>query len=263
MGGVPLRNADRARCAADEEGTATVEREWAVGCDDEALSQQRAYYRGRAPEYDDWWQRRGRYDRGEEESREWHHQVASVDAALRSFDVKGDVLELAGGTGWWTERLAGTADRLTVVDAAPEALALNRERVGRQDVSYVIADLFDWRPERSYDVVFFSFWLSHVPRRHFSSFWSLVRASLRPFGRVFFIDNRRDDTASDAQTERDPYVVEYGSDLHRRRLGDGSEYLVVKVMYEADELQALIESEGWHAQVDSTRWFLFGSARPC
>ncbi len=233
------------------------------GIDDEALSQQRAYYRGRAPEYDEWWQRRGRYDRGEEESREWHHQVASVDAALRSFDVKGDVLELAGGTGWWTERLAGTADRLTVVDAAPEALALNRERVGRQDASYVIADLFDWRPERSYDVVFFSFWLSHVPRRRFSSFWSLVRASLRPCGRVFFIDNRRDDTASHAQAERDPYVVEYGSDLHRRRLGDGSEYLVVKVMYEAHELRALIESEGWHAQVDSTRWFLFGSARPC
>ena len=116
---------------------------------------------------------------------------------------QGDVLELAGGTGWWTERLAGRADRLTVVDAAPEALALNRERVGRQDVSYAIADLFDWRPERSYDVVFFSFWLSHVPRRRFSSFWSLVRASLRPCGRVFFIDNRRDDTASHAQAERD------------------------------------------------------------
>ena len=248
---------------ADEEETATAERECAVGSEDEVLSEQRAYYRGRAPEYDEWWQRRGRYDRGEEETREWHRQVASVDAALRSFGVKGDVLELAGGTGWWTERLARTADRLTVVDAAPEALALNRQRVGREDVSYVIADLFDWRPERSYDVVFFSFWLSHVPRRRFSSFWSLVRASLRPNGRVFFIDNRRDDTASNPQAESDPYVVEYGSDLHRRRLGDGSEYLVVKVMYEPDELRALIESEGWHAQIDSTRWFLFGSARPC
>jgi hypothetical protein len=87
-----------------------------VGSEDEVLSEQRAYYGGRAAEYDEWWQRRGRYDRGEEETREWHRQVASVDAALRSFGVKGDVLELAGGTGWWTERLARTADRLTVVD---------------------------------------------------------------------------------------------------------------------------------------------------
>jgi SAM-dependent methyltransferase len=158
--------------------------------------------------------------------------------------------------------LRRTADRLTVVDAAPEALALNKKRVGRQDVSYVIADIFDWQPEQLYDVVFFSFWLSYVPRRRFSSYWSLVRGSLRPGGRVFFIDNRRDDTTSDAEVERDPYVVEYRSDLHRRRLGDGSEYLVVKVMYQPDELQALIEREGWHAQVDSTQWFLFGSARP-
>jgi demethylmenaquinone methyltransferase/2-methoxy-6-polyprenyl-1,4-benzoquinol methylase len=175
---------------ADEEKTVTAEREWAVGSEDEVLNQQRVCYRGRAPEYDEWWQRRGRYDRGVEDAREWHRQVASVDAALRSFGVKGDVLEFAGGTGWWIERLARTADRLTVVDAAPEALGLNRQRVGREDVSYVIADLFDWRPERSYDVVFFSFWLSHVPRRRFSSFWGLVRASLRSTGRVFFIDNR-------------------------------------------------------------------------
>jgi SAM-dependent methyltransferase len=128
-----------------------------VGSDDEVLSEQRAYYRGRAPEYDEWWQRRGRYDMGEEETRDWNRQVATVDAALRSFGIKGDVLELAGGTGWWTERLARTADRLTVLDAAPEALALNRQRVGREDVSFVVADLFDWRPERAYDVVFFSF----------------------------------------------------------------------------------------------------------
>jgi len=30
------------------------------------------------------------------------------------------VLELAGGTGWWTEQLIRTADRLTVVDASSE-----------------------------------------------------------------------------------------------------------------------------------------------
>ena len=60
----------------------------------------------------------------------------------------------------------------------------------------------------------------------------------------------------------DPYVVEYGPDLHLRRLDDGSEYRVVKVMYEPDELQALIEAEGWRADIDATRWFVFGSAEP-
>jgi SAM-dependent methyltransferase len=228
--------------------------------DDDLLEEQRSFYRARAPEYDEWWQRRGRYDRGEAELREWRRQVARVDEALASFDARGDVLELAGGTGWWTERLARTAGRLTVVDASPETLAINRERVGRVDVDYVVADIFGWLPERTYDVVFFSFWLSHVPRALFGDFWALVRSCLAPGGRVFLCDSRRDPTPG--PTGKDPYVVEYAPDLHRRRLGDGSEYRVVKVMYEPGELEGLVEAEGWHAEFDATRWFIFGSAQP-
>ena len=119
------------------------ERETAEVSDEDLLSEQRSYYQARAPEYDEWWQRQGRFDRGEDELLEWQRQVAVVDDALASFGATGSVLELAGGTGWWTERLARTADHLTVVDSSPEVLALNQERVGRPDVRYVVADLFD------------------------------------------------------------------------------------------------------------------------
>src|SRR5205807_522682 len=112
--------------------------------------------------------------RGAAASEEWDRQVSELATALTAFDATGDVLELAGGTGWWTQRLGGTADRLTVVDSSPAAIELNRNRVGRPDVDYVVADLFSWRPPRTYDVVFFSFWLSHVPRPRFSAFWSFV-----------------------------------------------------------------------------------------
>jgi hypothetical protein len=235
---------------------------WAVGFDDEALSQQRAYYRGRAPEYDEWWQRRGRYDRGEQESREWHDQVASVDAALRSFDVKGDVLELAGGTGWWTERLAGRADRLTVVDAAPEALALNRERVGRQDVSYVIADLFDCRAERSYDIV-----SSRFGCRTCQGAVSVPSGALCGPHCDHAVGCS---SLTIAETTRPPRLRLKGIHMWS---STGLTFIGAALVMapsiswsrscEADELRALIENEGWDAQVDSTRWFLFGSARPC
>jgi SAM-dependent methyltransferase len=227
---------------------------------DDLLEEQRAFYRARAPVYDEWWLRTGRYARGEADAREWDQQVATVEAALDTFNAAGDVLELAGGTGWWTKRLAETAAGLTVVDSSPETLALNRERVGRADVDYVVADLFDWRPPRSYDVVFFSFWLSHVPRSRFGAFWAMVRACLAPGGRVFLIDNRND--PSPATNLKDPYVVEYGPDLHLRRLNDGSEYRVVKVMYEPDELRSAIDAEGFCSDINATRWFLFGSAEP-
>jgi demethylmenaquinone methyltransferase/2-methoxy-6-polyprenyl-1,4-benzoquinol methylase len=193
-------------------------------------------------------------------AREWHEQVATVESALESFGVAGDVLELAGGTGWWTERIARTADRLTVVDSSPETLAINRKRVKRTDVDFVVADLFEWRPQRRHDVVFFSFWLSHVPRPRFTAFWTLVRSCLTPGGRAFLIDNRDDPTPG--ADIKDPYVVEYGPDVHLRRLSDGSEHRVVKVMYEPEELRSAIEAEDWRADIQATRWFLFGSARP-
>ena len=222
------------------------------------LAEQRSYYEARAPEYDEWWQRRGRFDRGEEALLEWQRQVRVVDDALTRFGATGSVLELAGGTGWWTERLARTADSLTVVDSSRKVLALNQERVGRSDVNYVVADLFDWQADGHYDVAFFSFWLSHVPRSRFGEFWSLMRSCLTPSGRAFLIDNRNDPQPE--TTTRDPFVLEYDTDLHVRRLRDGSEHRVVSVMYEPGELRSLIEAEGWNAEIQATRWFIFGSA---
>ena len=226
--------------------------------DDGLLAEQRAYYRARAPEYDEWWQRRGRYDRGSDLTEEWDRQVAQVAAALDAFDATGDVLEMAGGTGWWTQRLARSAGHLTVLDASTETLDLNRNRVGRADVEYVVADVFTWQPRRTYDVVFFSFWLSHVPRSRFPDFWALVRSCLAPEGRVFLIDNRND--AHPAGDMRDPYVVHHGPDLDLRRLHDGSKYQVVEVFYEPDELRSLLGDQGWTAKLEATRWFIFGEA---
>jgi len=226
--------------------------------DGELLDQQRAYYRRRAPHYDDWWQRRGRYDGGDAERHDWEGQVAEVEAALDAFGAAGDVLELAGGTGWWTARLARSADRLTVIDSSPEALTISRRRVERPDVEWVESDVFSWRPERRYDVVFFSFWLSHVPRDRFETFWELVGQCLALSGRAFFIDNRHDPT----RTRPDPYLVDADDDIQLRRLDDGTEHRVVKVFYEPAELTRRLEDIGWRADIAGTRRFVYGSARP-
>jgi SAM-dependent methyltransferase len=165
-----------------------------------------------------------------------------------------------GGTGWWTARLARTAGHLTVIDSSPETLDLNRHRVGRPDVNYVVADLFTWKPKTTYDVVFFSFWLSHVPRSRFSAFWSLVRSCLAPGGRVFLVDNRNDPRATGEVT--DPYVIRHGPDLDLRRLHDGNKYKVVEVFYEPKELQSLLRHQHWTASLDATSWFIYGAAEP-
>ena len=79
---------------------------------DELLQEQLAYYRARAGEYDEWFLRRGRYDRGAALNERWAAEVAAVEEALARFRPEGRVLELACGTGWWSERLVRTAESL-------------------------------------------------------------------------------------------------------------------------------------------------------
>jgi SAM-dependent methyltransferase len=224
------------------------------------LDEQLAYYRARAPEYDEWWRRLGRYDRGPEATSRWTAEVAELEAALDRFAPRGSVLELACGTGWWTERLARRADRLTCVDASPEVIALNRRRLldaGLPIPAYVEADLFTWRPSAAFDVVFFSFWLSHVPPERFEGFWAIVAEALAPGGRVFFIDSLAEETS----TARDHRLPLRGDVVQERRLNDGRAFRVVKLFHDAGELAAKLRRLGWEANVARTAtYFLHGTA---
>ena len=225
--------------------------------DEELLAEQVAYYRTRAPRYDDWWNRTGVYALDPERKAEWDGEVARLEAAVDDLRPTGSVLELACGTGLWTTRLLRHADHVVALDSSPEALELNRARTGADRVRYVEVDLFEWRPSALFDVVFFSFWLSHVPPSRWTGFWELVRRALAPGGRAIFIDNRWGDG-----TWRDGPRPD-GYERVRNDAGDGQEYRIVKSYYEPDELGAQLKSLGWDALVTSTgRSFVFGWARP-
>jgi demethylmenaquinone methyltransferase/2-methoxy-6-polyprenyl-1,4-benzoquinol methylase len=218
---------------------------------DELLEEQIAYYRARAPEYDDWWFRRGRHARPPDVLRRWAAEVAELEAALDAFAPRGAVLELAAGTGLWTQRLVRSATSVTAVDASPEVLELNRTRVTRAGapVEHVVADLFAWDPPRRYDVVFFSFWLSHVPPGRFDGFWDLVDRALAPDGRVYLIDS----------APPPPDRPEGDDGVSRRELVDGRAYDVVKVYWSPDDLRDRLAPLGWRADLRTTgEFFLHG-----
>ena len=118
---------------------------------EQLLWEQRRYYGERAPEYDDWWFRRARYRLEREAEDKWFADVVELEAALEGFAPRGDVLELAAGTGNWTRQLVRYADRVTAVDASREVLELNRAKLGAA-VDFVVADVFDWHPPRVFDV---------------------------------------------------------------------------------------------------------------
>jgi SAM-dependent methyltransferase len=217
----------------------------------DVLAEQQRYYAARAPEYDDWWFRRGRYLLEAPQLERWEADVAEVEGALAAFRPRGSVLEVAAGTGLWTRHLARTAPRLVAVDASPETLALNRARVG-EEVTYVVADVFEWEPQDRFDVVFFSFWLSHVPEERFAAFWRLVRRALPPGGRVFLVDSGGPDPAQRPPGDRE---------RETRRLSDGREFTIVKRCWTPDSLADRVRTLGFELELATSRngAFLYGS----
>jgi 2-polyprenyl-3-methyl-5-hydroxy-6-metoxy-1,4-benzoquinol methylase len=224
---------------------------------DDLLNSQLEYYRARAAEYDEWFLRKGRYDHGPELNRRWFSEITELRHWLSRQGPLGDVLELAAGTGLWTESLATQSRSLHCIDAAPEALILNRARMTRHeaDITYELADIFQWRPSRRYDTIFFGFWLSHVPEDRFVPFWRLVEEACADGGHTLLVDS----LADPASTARDQ-VIE-GSGQVTRRLNDGREFRIVKKFWDPNRLAQRLATIGWEARLDTTpTYFLFGTA---
>jgi demethylmenaquinone methyltransferase/2-methoxy-6-polyprenyl-1,4-benzoquinol methylase len=210
---------------------------------EELLAEQRRYYAARAPEYEDWWWRRGRYSLDAEDEERWFADVAEVERALRALAPLGDVLELAAGTGIWTRQLVPLAGRVVAVDANAETLALNDA-----DAEHVVADVFAWEPEEQFDACLFAFWISHVPVGRFAEFWTLVRRAVRPGGRVFLVDG--------AVGGREP-----GGEEELRTLNDGREFRIVKRFWTPAELAELVRPFGFELDLreSANGQFLYGS----
>ena len=214
------------------------------------LEEQRRYYAARAPEYDDWWFRRGRYELDPETEVGWWADVAEAERRLEELAPLGNVLELAAGTGLWTRKLVPLADHVVALDASAETLALNTG-----EAEHVVADVFDWTPREPFDVCFFSFWLSHVPLERFDEFWRIVRSALRPGGCVFLVDSAAGDKAHTG-TDQD-------GELETRTVADGRAFRIVKRRWEPDELAERVRPLGFDLdlRLSGHRHFLYGGSR--
>ncbi len=213
------------------------------------LDTQLAYYRARAPEYDEWFHRHGRYDRGADLTAAWHAELEVVRSWLVAMDLDGlEVLELAPGTGLWTAELLAAGASVTAVDAAPEMLEALAARCGGPRLTTLRADLFTWAPTRQYDAVVACFFMSHVPDERFASFLSLVATALRDGGRLFLLDGVRED----ASTARDHVLGDERSQTMQRRLDDGRTFEIVKVFRGDAELVTTCAHAGLDVVVGRT-----------
>jgi hypothetical protein len=188
------------------------------------------YYQARAAEYDDWYLRRGRYVHGPIHDLAWQMELDAATTWLDRLPLRGEIVELAAGTGWWSALLA-TKGELHAYDAAGAPLDRARTRLLAHRLRAHLHVRDAWAaPDRPVDALFMGFWLSHVPRPRLGEFLALARAWLKPGAQLAAIDSLPDPASGTLDQLPAP-----GPDLARRRLADGREFTIPKVHHTPEE----------------------------
>jgi demethylmenaquinone methyltransferase/2-methoxy-6-polyprenyl-1,4-benzoquinol methylase len=252
-----LRDALAARAAAETAGAQESDRTEAAGANEsDRAAEMLAYYEARADEYDDWYLRRGRFERGPIHDAAWNAELDGAGAWLDGLQLAGEIVELAAGTGWWSPLLASKGE-LSIYDAAAAPLERARERLLAHRLRAHIHVRDAWaEPDRQIDALFCGFWLSHVSRARTAEFLALARRWLKSGGTFAFIDSLPDPQSG--AVDNPPAAA----DVAVRRLQDGREFSVVKVHREPADLEKGLIEAGFHdARVTTTgRFFILGQA---
>jgi 2-polyprenyl-3-methyl-5-hydroxy-6-metoxy-1,4-benzoquinol methylase len=179
-----------------------------------------AYYRSRAPEYDRFYQNPHR-----------QNDLVALKAWLTDHVRGRTILEVAAGTGYWTEVAASVCKSITATDVAGETLALAEKRQLGPNVEFLAADAYDLPPFHTrFDAGMAHFWWSHVERERQQAFLSAFMTCLEPDAPVLMIDQIYVEGICPVVSRHD----ERGNRYELRTLQNGAVYEIVK-NYPSDE----------------------------
>ena len=194
------------------------------------------YYARRAKEYDKV------YEKPERQS-----DIAELREVLREMLQGHRILEVACGTGFWTEPIADVAQSMVAVDVNEEVLEVARSRLSGtpkvrflRDDAYVLAQV-----KGSYSAVFAGFWFSHVPKQKRKGFLETIHRKVSPGGLVAMADNRYVEGSNHPVTGMDSE----GNTYQTRKLDNGRRYEVLKSFLKESDFTDLLS--------DSTEDFAF------
>ncbi len=185
------------------------------------------YYARRAQEYE------RIYDKPERQA-----DLTSLRERIPALFDGRDVLEIACGTGFWTQFVATRAASVLATDVNEEVLELARRKsYPRNNVAFENLDIYSEEDlPRRFDAGLAAFWWSHVPRQSFSRFIEHFHRWLQPDAIVVFLDNRYVQGSSTPLSRTD----EHGNTYQTRTLDDGTRYEVLKNTPDESELASAL-----------------------
>jgi SAM-dependent methyltransferase len=163
------------------------------------------------------------------------------------------VLEIACGTGYWTELLAGVADSVVATDINEEVLEIARTKsLPASKVRFARQDAYALPPRaENCSAGLGVFWWSHVPRIRLNRFLDGFHAALNDGAQVVFIDNLFVEGSSTPISRTDAS----GDTYQNRRLEDGSQHEVLKNFPTKSELRSAVAGSGVDIEVRFLRYY--------
>jgi ubiquinone/menaquinone biosynthesis C-methylase UbiE len=172
------------------------------------------YYRARAAEYDLFYEMPDR-----------QKELAQLRAWLAERARGRTILEVASGTGYWTEVVAPFAKAVTATDYNAETLEIAKKRALGPHVKLVTADAYSLpRFATGFDAGMAHLWWSHIEKQRLESFLSHFASRLNPGAMLLMIDQFYVEGCCTPISRKDSW----GNQYTIRQLRDGSTYEIVK-----------------------------------
>jgi SAM-dependent methyltransferase len=190
------------------------------------------YYQKRAAEYDRIYLR-------DDPARQ--SELAALYAlSQRTLDGR-DVLDLACGTGFWTQVVSGTSKSILGIDINPATLAVAAQKKYLCPVRFIRADMFNLPiGSGGGDGILATFVLSHVRRQDIPRLADIVRHLFPPHSPVFLCDNNPVTEVSPGFIWDDEHINTY----KQRRLENGEQYTILKNYFRREELDTVLAPWG-------------------
>jgi SAM-dependent methyltransferase len=218
--------------------------------DKELIRQMNAYYAKRALLHDNLM--------GYIDNVRMEELLSPIIKRLERYLIDQDVLEIACGTGNWTQVLAKRARSVLATDINSSVLEIAKKKnYPSGKVIFKIADAYALQKIKGkFILAFAADWWSHIPKSMIPGFVKGLHTKLVKEAKVIFVDMLPSESLDRMFSHHD----EEGNLIHKRSLSDGKEFYVVKNFPTEKELKKVFQGKvsdfEFYQDLPLKRWML-------
>lgn len=199
------------------------------------------YYSARAKEYEDIYLKPERQE-----------DILKATKLLQEIFSDADIFEIACGTGFWTERIAITANQILATDLSEEVLAIARNKQYQKNhVVFQSADIFNLSTDFKFKNLFGGFIWSHIPLEKLNAFLDHLLENANANARFVFMDNNFVAQSNTPVSEIDAV----GNTYQERQLQNGQLYKVLKNFPTEEDLRILLKDKVKNIQFVELKYY--------